>query len=634
MPLGIRERVPFPTTYKGFRLLRTHGLVFGFPAFLEAESVGDCLRLLAHPAALSAPSLRELQALIDGHDAVRDGPEVVAAYQGYDLVRQRGRCYGVPQSAGPVDLDLEAERRRAGVIGGAGFEEVRQRIRGAREAVPVEFAGWLPVFKSSGDCGAHPQFTHTASPPPGYCFTQSVPPPGDGRAARRVGLVRRCAVALARLRAGLSRLSHAVVRAARPLLAPLRPGPAGLRPRARLRLLAAVARLFVVLLRRGARVGPALRFLQSRHFQSQMLLADQRGLVFLTSMPYTYGQNPWVVEIEDPTTLFYPFVHNGLTSDLRLAESPYFPVVKALLESESCKGVLTHMRSTAAMLPTLFRSEAIAKKVFHVPLGVLVPARWQRHDGPDESEHLDLLFINSWHQIPGNFCLRGGLDVLEAFAILRERYPQLRLTLRSSLPGLADHYYRLMEAGWVRVINRFLPAEELAALHADSHIFLLPAARIHVVSLLQAMSYGLAVVASDGWGIEEYLDHERNGLVVKGRYGKASWVDEEAGMLREDYEPLHTPDPDVVQGLVEAISRLVEDAELRRRLGRAARRDVETKYSLECWNRGLKEALDRALNVKGTAETRQVVVAAAKRLMVRRTNGTRAQSTFRWSAIR
>jgi glycosyltransferase involved in cell wall biosynthesis len=251
------------------------------------------------------------------------------------------------------------------------------------------------------------------------------------------------------------------------------------------------------------------------------------------------------------------------------------------------------MRSTAELVPTLFGSDTIAKKVFYTPLGVKIPPRWQRHE--DNPEEVHLLFINSWCQVPSNFYVRGGLDVLEAFAILHERYPQLRLTLRTALPQLDDHYHRILEKGWVRIMNRFLSAEEMADLHADSHIFLLPAARVHIVSLLQAMSYGLAVVASDGWGIEEYLEHERNGLVVKGRYGKASWADLEAGMLREDYEPMYTADPDVVHGIVEAVSQLVEDHELRRRLGRAARRDVETKYSLEHWNWGLKGALDRAL---------------------------------------
>jgi glycosyltransferase involved in cell wall biosynthesis len=54
------------------------------------------------------------------------------------------------------------------------------------------------------------------------------------------------------------------------------------------------------------------------------------------------------------------------------------------------------------------------------------------------------------------------------------------------------------------------------------------------------------------------------------------------------------PQPRVVQGLVEAISRLVEDPALRRRLGHTARQDVEANYSLEHWNRGLKAALDQA----------------------------------------
>ena len=360
----------------------------------------------------------------------------------------------------------------------------------------------------------------------------------------------------------------------------------------RLRLLAALTRFTFTLLRRGAKLSAVARFIHSRHFLSQLLLAPNRGLVFLTSMPYTFGQNPWVIEIEDPTTLFYPLIENGRTSDLRIGQSPYLPIVRALLESDSCKGIVTHIRSTAELVPTLF-GEAIRKKVFYTPLGVPLPPRFQRHRdrGGDE---IHLLFINSWCQVPENFFVRGGLDVLEAFAVLRERYPQLRLTLRTALPALDAHYHRILESGGVRLIQRFVTADEMAALHADSHIFLLPAARIHIVSLLQAMSYGMAVVGSDGWGMEEYLHHERNGLVVKGRYGKVSWADETAGLLREDYEPMVTPDPEVIEGLVEAVSRLVEDRTLRGRLGLSARADVETKYTLAQWNEGLKEVFDRA----------------------------------------
>jgi glycosyltransferase involved in cell wall biosynthesis len=321
------------------------------------------------------------------------------------------------------------------------------------------------------------------------------------------------------------------------------------------------------------------------------MLGHYRGLVFLTSMPYTFGQNPWLIEIEDLTTLFYPFIQNGHSSKLQIRESPYFPIVKTLLEADHCRGIITHVQSTARMMSTLFGSEKISAKVHYTPLGVPVPPRWQRHEETDE---IHLVFINSWCQVPGNIYVRGGLDVLEAFDVLKERYPQLRLTMRTELPQLDSHFHRIIERNWVRVIDRFLSPEEMSDLLAGSHIFLLPAARIHVVSLLQAMSYGLAVVTSDGWGIEEYITHERNGLVVKGRYGKVSWADEEAGMLREDYVPMVTSDPEVVENLIEAVSRLAEDRELRQRLGREARQDVETKYNLERWNQGIKEALDKA----------------------------------------
>src|SRR5262249_40128105 len=86
----------------------------------------------------------------------------------------------------------------------------------------------------------------------------------------------------------------------------------------------------------------------------------------------------------------------------------------------------------------------------------------------------------------------------------------------------------------------------------------------------------------------------RNGLIVPGRYGKTSWADPEAGLLREDYEPMFLPDPEVVQGLVAAVSQLVEDRLLRARLGRAARADVAARYNRGQGDRGLKAALDRA----------------------------------------
>jgi glycosyltransferase involved in cell wall biosynthesis len=531
--------------YKGFQIIRSHGRVYAIPPSLDPDDYHSNGRPFSHARILSAATRPEIEARINNDTPSPDSGLAVRP-------EEKHRCPSTEKN----------------------------------EGVAVEFAGWLPVYEYSGNCGKHPQFSHTAQPPPGYRFTCSAPPrqrPGFWQKSteRVFGEVAR----------GLRLLGTVL----RPVFGLFRSAP-GADIFVRLRLLAAMTRLFFALLWQGAGLFAVVRFLQSRHFHSQLQLAKSQGLVFLTSMPYTYGQNPWVIEIEDPTTLFYPLIENGNTAYVNLADSPYFPIVKAVLESDQCKAIITHVRSTSRMLPALFKSKAVTNKVHYTPLGVALPTRWQRHDDHEADGTLNLLFINSWCQIADNFYVRGGLDVLEAFAILHERYPQIRLTLRSALPPLHDHFHRILDAGWVRVISRFLPSDEMEALLAGSHIFLLPAARIHVVSLLQAMSYGLAVVTSDGWGIEEYVTHERNGLIVKGRYGKSSWADEQAGMLREDYETMYTADPEVVEGLVEAVSRLIEDRDVRRRLGRTARLDVQNTYSLEQWNWGLKVALDSALS--------------------------------------
>ncbi|MFQ3651167.1 MAG: glycosyltransferase family 4 protein, partial [Gemmataceae bacterium] len=462
---------------------------------------------------------------------------------------------------------------------------------GSTGSVPIEFAGWLPAFRTFGNCGQHPQFRHINYPLEGYHFTYSQPPALDEMDSSAVSQSTKLKEADL---IGLEKVLRAVLIPWRSLvaLATVAPGVGWVD---RCRTLWAAARLYSRFRAAGCSRLAALQFLYTRHLTSQYWLTSQvKNPAFFTSIPYTFNQLPWFIEIEDVTTLFFPFVHNGQTCQLNFRELPVYPAVKALLESDECRGILTHIRSTAEMLPRLFQSEQIARKVFYAPLGVeLLPAVQRPLRGRDEP--IELLFTNSWSQGAINFKLRGGLDVLEAFRLLKLRYPRLRLTLRSTLPELHRHYQRIVASDDVQLIDRKVSNQEMQELHQRADIYLLPAARIHIVSLLGAMAHGLPVVVSDGWGFEEYVDDGRNGLVVRGRYGVSSWADQEAGVLREDYHTLHSPEPPIVAGLVEAVSRLIEDPGYRVRLGQNARQDVEQYYNLDRWNAALKEAFDRGL---------------------------------------
>jgi glycosyltransferase involved in cell wall biosynthesis len=511
-----------------------------------------------NPNVLVAHSLPELRRRVLQAQGMDLAGEVLGTFEGYALTRSNGSVSAFPLNMQGLEHLPEADRAAAGVIRGETRAEVERAIRNQPPPRLVEFTGWLPAFQQFGNCGKHPQFGHIDVPPPGYAFVQSPRPAVPGMALRRLAgkAVRRFKVHLAQVR------------------------------------------LFSRCLAGGASAGETIDFLRTRDTSSQLALPRRNRLLFLTSIPFTLGQDPWIIEVEDLVTLLFPYVANGRTADLNVEEQPGFRAVRALLEMPSCRAIITHIRATADGIPTLFRSQAIARKTVHVPMGVRAPSHWQKHE---PSPTVNLLFTNSWHQNAESFYLRGGLEVLEAFAALHPAYPELRLTLRTKLPrDLLPRCHTIIKDGGVTVLDEFLPASKLEDLLLSSHVFLLPSARIHIMSVLQAMAYGLVPVVSDGWGMSEYVEHGKTGLIAGGRYGKVSWNDERNGMLREDYGPMHRCDPQVAQHVVNELSRLADDAELRRELGRNARRAVERQFSLARWNSGLKQVLDRAWTGAGT----------------------------------
>jgi glycosyltransferase involved in cell wall biosynthesis len=103
----------------------------------------------------------------------------------------------------------------------------------------------------------------------------------------------------------------------------------------------------------------------------------------------------------------------------------------------------------------------------------------------------------------------------------------------------------------------------LGRLDRDAFTRVLQLSRVHIYltypfvlswSLLEAMSVGCAIVASDTAPVREVMQHEREGLLV------------------DFFDPA---------GLVRAVARLLDDAGLRQRLGVAARQTVVARYDLK-----------------------------------------------------
>ncbi len=345
----------------------------------------------------------------------------------------------------------------------------------------------------------------------------------------------------------------------------------------------------------GASWARALGFSMTRDLTRIVPAPNECAASFLPTFPFTQTNEPWFLEIEDVTTLFRPYAFNGRTSGASIRDSNMFPFVKSLLESPTCLGVLTHVKSTRDSVHKLFQSDLIAAKTEfiatpYVPRVEVSEAKLDELRGPEE---ITFFFNNSWHQYPANFYLRGGISILEAFEkLLKDKHP-VRLILRSRLPkDLGIRFSGILEDPRVEVREGFMSQDDYLGLLRSSHYFLLPSARLHVVSLLESMYYGAVPIVSDGWGLQEYVEDGVTGLVVPGVYGTVSWVDEISGELREDYKPMLNAPGLVTEHLYQTILQQLNSPQSRASLALAGHRRVRDKHAVGDFNHQFKRFLD------------------------------------------
>jgi len=172
--------------------------------------------------------------------------------------------------------------------------------------------------------------------------------------------------------------------------------------------------------------------------------------------------------------------------------------------------------------------------------------------------------------------MKGHAHLLRAWPAVRERLADATLVLagdgeiRDELQALARQLGIDDSVRWVGFVK------ELANLHAAADVFALPSVRDEGCSnaLLEAMSHGLPSVVSDCGGLPETVVHGATGLVTpRGDEG----------------------------ALTEALVHLLSDAELRRRMGDAARTRASEVYSVERVTQQLEQVLRAARDERRAA---------------------------------
>lgn len=195
------------------------------------------------------------------------------------------------------------------------------------------------------------------------------------------------------------------------------------------------------------------------------------------------------------------------------------------------------------------------------------------------------------------FEYKGGRETLAAFAQLRPQYPNIELVMRGDPPPDVRRRYAGMEG--LRIIDKFIPWDELEYEYRSSDIFIMPSHTTIFTTLLEAMSFELPVITIDSWSNAEFVEDGKTGLVAPKSqrlpYFYPGTAQTNFGTAQFDKAMLET-DPLVVADLASRLSRLIDDPELRRRMGKAARWEVEEgRFSLATMNESLGKIFDEAI---------------------------------------
>jgi len=268
---------------------------------------------------------------------------------------------------------------------------------------------------------------------------------------------------------------------------------------------------------------------------------------------------PWVGLVE--------WAHVLIGRDTKFLNK-YRNSVSNTLQSSNCKGIITWSEiARRSILQNYIIPPDKVTVVHHAVRPVRIDRDYNR-------KRIHLLFVGSANT-PEDWDAKGARDVIAAFEALQPRYDDLYLTIRARIP---KGWYRPVER--LQVIDKVLPRRDLDALFRKADIFVLPSHLCQEMVLVEAMSYGLPVITTwIGSTCGEYVDNGRTGIVLAVRalpYFTGNNILVSETIDRPKLIKSAQRKSGAVGELTNAIERLVKDWELRKKLGEAAKAEVDS----------------------------------------------------------
>lgn len=287
------------------------------------------------------------------------------------------------------------------------------------------------------------------------------------------------------------------------------------------------------------------------------LLHSTRGILPL-------NKKPWIVDIESGAAF------SGL--NWRNLKNPLMQkIIIKFLSSKYCRKIMPQSESATKSLLENVDCSKFKDKIETVYLAYHTTKLKRK-----KSDKVRLSFIGR------TFYEKGGHHLLEAFKILDKKYPG---KLQLKYKGLVPPEEKVNLPNIIYLENIPDQSKFYDIIFGDCDIYVQPTTVDSFgVSILEAMSTGLPIVCTDDFTLPELVQDGYNGFLVK---SPSHWYDHRFN-LKEYPEIASKKNPETINELVEKLSILIENPQLREEMGKNSFNIVDSgKFSIKERNRKL-----------------------------------------------
>lgn len=295
------------------------------------------------------------------------------------------------------------------------------------------------------------------------------------------------------------------------------------------------------------------------------------------------SNKPWIVDVEHAGTL-------GGYASMMLTKK----IILKKLKERYCKKILAWSEWSKRTIIKSFNDSEVNDKINVVRY--TVAPKTEKVKNVDKT--IRILFLGTIN--PGtemNYEYKCLYETVSAFLNLQKEYKtKIHLIIRSRIPH--DIKQKISKNDGITIYEKYLTSQEMKKLFLSCNIFPHVGYEVLNLSVLEAMSYGLAVIATDLFNTSEHIQNMKNGLLINPRnkkpfYTKKELPNERSGLFTKEMKKSREY---MTNKLTESLRVLIEDENLRIQLGKSASNTIEDgEFSIKKRNTVLKQIFDESI---------------------------------------